>query len=204
MLSPCEWRDMSFEVIFSLRTYFIRSYFACLPLTGPNVHRSVLCFHWLINYTDIKVKCCHLEILTCKWTWRQVFIRPYRLEIQSVMLVQLLLPCQNTVYTVYTIQTVCGWGGGGCRVLLETIFFRSWTLCIRPDSEPTKLPDHPQTKTEQGGGLGQINNCCKVPLQVIFFRWRIFALVSLLLISPWIFRCSLGNSTVLRGQHMIT
>jgi hypothetical protein len=30
---------------------------------------------------------CHLKKLTCKGTLRQVFVRVYRLEIQSVMLV---------------------------------------------------------------------------------------------------------------------
>ncbi len=45
--------------------------------------------HGLINYKDTKTKCkCrHLKNLTCKGTLRQVFIRVYRLEIQSVMLV---------------------------------------------------------------------------------------------------------------------
>ncbi len=41
----------------------------------------------LINYIDSKAKCLHLKQLTCKWTLRQVCIRVYRLEIQSVMLV---------------------------------------------------------------------------------------------------------------------
>ncbi len=43
--------------------------------------------HGLINYIDTKAKCLHLKKLTCKGTLRQVFIRVYRLEIQSVMLV---------------------------------------------------------------------------------------------------------------------
>ncbi len=36
---------------------------------------------------DIKTKCRHLRKLTCQETLRQVFIRVYRLERQSVMLV---------------------------------------------------------------------------------------------------------------------
>ncbi len=43
--------------------------------------------HGLINFTGTKTKCRHLKILTCKGTLRQVFIRVYRLEIESVMLV---------------------------------------------------------------------------------------------------------------------
>jgi hypothetical protein len=69
----------------------------------------------VINYIDIKAK-CRLKKLTCKGNLRQVFIRVYRLEIQSVMLVFLTqvfallplsyslvqpppLPCVNTAYT---------------------------------------------------------------------------------------------------------
>jgi hypothetical protein len=44
-------------------------------------------WHGLINYIDTKAKCRHLEKITCKGTLRHVFIRVYRLEIQSVMLV---------------------------------------------------------------------------------------------------------------------
>jgi hypothetical protein len=40
-----------------------------------------------INYRDTKAKCHHLKKFTCKGTLRQVFIRVYRLEIQTVMLV---------------------------------------------------------------------------------------------------------------------
>ena len=43
--------------------------------------------HGLINYIDTKAKCRHLKKLTCKGALRQSFIRVYRLEIQSVMLV---------------------------------------------------------------------------------------------------------------------
>jgi hypothetical protein len=43
--------------------------------------------HGIINYIDTKAKCRHLKKLTCKGTLRQEFIRVYRLEIQSVMLV---------------------------------------------------------------------------------------------------------------------
>jgi hypothetical protein len=36
------------------------------------------------SYMDTKAKCRHLKKLSCKETLRQVFIRVYRLEIQSV------------------------------------------------------------------------------------------------------------------------
>ncbi len=95
------------------------------------------CLHGLINYTIYtKEKCRHLSKLTCKRPLRQVFIRFYRLQIQSVMLIfstqlcELLasnllsllsdsspppLPCvieytlYNIVYT-YSIQCVRGRG----------------------------------------------------------------------------------------------
>jgi hypothetical protein len=41
----------------------------------------------LIKYQNTKAKCCHLKKFTCKGTLWQVFIRVFRLEIQSVMLV---------------------------------------------------------------------------------------------------------------------
>jgi hypothetical protein len=43
--------------------------------------------HGLINYIDTKGKCLQPKKLTCKGTLWQVFIRVYRLEIQSVVLV---------------------------------------------------------------------------------------------------------------------
>ncbi len=51
-----------------------------------------------------------------------------------------------------------------------------------PASKPTKLLDHPKQKPRRGGGLRQINTCRKVPLQLNFFRWRHFALLSISLI----------------------
>jgi hypothetical protein len=51
--------------------------------------------HGLINFIETKVKCHHLKILTCKGTLRQVFIRVYRKEIQSVMLVFSTQLCEH-------------------------------------------------------------------------------------------------------------
>ncbi len=42
--------------------------------------------HGLNNNIDTKAKCHHLEKFTCKGTLRQVFVRVYRLEIHSIML----------------------------------------------------------------------------------------------------------------------
>ncbi len=86
--------------------------------------------------------------------------------------------CQSAVYK----DSVWLGGGEGCWVLLETIFCRSLTLCIWPDSEPTKLLDHPKRKPKKGRGRRRINTCRKVPFQVNFYRWRHFALLSISLI----------------------
>ncbi len=51
-------------------------------------------------------------------------------------------PCVNSIYR----QCVAVMGWGGCWVLLETIFCRCLTLWIWPDSELTKLLDHPKQK----------------------------------------------------------
>ncbi len=49
-------------------------------------------------------------------------------------------PLPNVQYT----QTV--YDCGGCWNVLCTVFCRSFTLCFRPDSEPTKLLYHPKQK----------------------------------------------------------
>jgi hypothetical protein len=51
------------------------------------VHLANSAIHGLINYIDTKAKCRHRKKFTWKETLRQVFIRVYRLETQSVMVV---------------------------------------------------------------------------------------------------------------------
>jgi hypothetical protein len=50
--------------------------------------------HGLVNYKDTIAKCRHLKKLTCTETLRQVFIRAYRLEIQSDMLIFSIQLCE--------------------------------------------------------------------------------------------------------------
>ncbi len=63
------------------------------PIVVPVVHKQCIELkdntqnHGQINYIDTKAKFRHLKKLICKGTLLQVFIRDYRLEIQSVMLV---------------------------------------------------------------------------------------------------------------------
>ncbi len=126
----------------------------------------------LVNYVDTKAKFRQLKKLTCKETLRQVFSRVFKMEIQSVMLVFSTQLCE--------LCNLLSRSSGGCWVLLETIFCRNLTLCLWPDSEPTKLLNHSKQKPRRGGRLRQINTCGKVYLHVNFFRWRHFALVSTL------------------------
>ncbi len=118
--------------------------------------------HGLINYIETKAKCRHLKEWTCKGILQQVFIRVFRLEIQSVVLVcstQLyeLLPTSNLLsgsppppfpVSKYSIYRQCGCEGVGVlTVLLETLFYMSLTLCIWPDTEPSNCLTRPdQTK----------------------------------------------------------
>ncbi len=78
--------------------------------------------HWLINYIDIKSKCCHIKKLTCKGSLQQMFIRAYQSHVGifdpalwtiAPLTYSLLhlsppstLPCVNK-NTVYTIQYTC-------------------------------------------------------------------------------------------------
>ncbi len=110
----------------------------------------------------------------CKETLRQVFIRVYTVSDVGIF-DQAIAPLTFSLVhlppvppipwvKVQYIRTVCGWGGGGGGGV--------W-----PDSESTKLLDHPQQKPRRGGCLRQINTCRKVPIQVNLFRWRHFALL---------------------------
>jgi hypothetical protein len=55
-------------------------------ITG-RCHTAFNFTHGILNYIETKAKCRHLKKLTCKGILRQVFIRVYRLVIQSDMLV---------------------------------------------------------------------------------------------------------------------
>ncbi len=135
-------------------------------LTGLN--------HWIINYKDTKTICrpywCLIKFKDGRdsqscWYFRSSFVNycPSNLLSGSP---PPPLPCVKVHY----IQTVCGWeGGGGCWVVLETIFWRSLTLCIWPALEPRNFPYHPKQKPRRGEGLRLINTSRKVTLQVKFF-----------------------------------
>ncbi len=118
--------------------------------------------HGLINYIDTKAKCRHLKNLTGKGTLRQVSIRVYRLEMQSVLLVfsiQLceLLPLYSNLHSGSPLSPFLVW---------------FWTLYVY----------YTRIQRVRGGYgvlyLRQINTCRNVSSQVNFFRWWHFALPS--------------------------
>ncbi len=134
--------------------------------------------HGIINFVDTKAKCRHLKNFTCKgrclsgftdWRNRQScwYFRPSFVNCCPFNLLSGSTVPPPSLRQSADIQTVRG-GGGGHWVLLKTIFCRSFTLCIWPDSEPTKLLDHPRQKPRRGGGLRQINTYREVPLHVNF------------------------------------
>jgi hypothetical protein len=68
--------------------------------------RLLYCFHGRINYIDSKAKCRHLKKFTCKGTLRQVFIRYFRLQILSIILVfsaQLYISCSSNLLSGSTL-----------------------------------------------------------------------------------------------------
>ncbi len=78
-------------------------------------------------------------------------------------------PPSQTKCTVYTdsVGLWRGGGGGGCWIVLQTIFCGSFTLCFWPDTEPTTLLHHPTKMTSKDDIKG---------------------LVSLKLLRPWAHR----------------
>jgi hypothetical protein len=121
--------------------------------------------HGLINYKAIKTKCrfywCLIEIIN--WRYSSVIL------VFSIQLCEQLPLWPSLLFTsplpkskYGTLDTDNVW------VVLETIFCRSLTLCIWPDSEPTKWTYHPKQIPRRKGGLRQTNTWRKVPLQVFF------------------------------------
>jgi hypothetical protein len=106
----------------------------------------------------VNAKCRHLQKLTSKGTLRQVFIRVYRLELANFL----------RTFSHVGIFDQAVWSG------LSPVAPLPFSLVQLSTPSPG-----------YGGVLGftQIKKtCCKVPLQVNFFRWRHFALPSMSLI----------------------
>jgi hypothetical protein len=82
-------------------------------------------------------------------------------------------PPKNRLYR----QCVTGWGCGGdglCWRPCICIFCRSLILCIWPDSEPTKLLDHPKQKPIEGRGPRTDKHLPQNPFTGKFFYMTTF------------------------------
>jgi hypothetical protein len=111
--------------------------------------------HGLINYIDTKAKCRNLKKnWPVKRTLRQVFIRVYRLEIQSDTLIFSTRLCE-----LLPLEPFLWFNSSPLLPCVKVQFYRQcvaggvescWRPCIWPDSEPTKLLDHPKQKPRGG------------------------------------------------------
>ncbi len=137
-----------------------------LPVPVPVPGSTLFMYTWrhrLFNYIDTKAKWRHKKKLTCTGTLRQVFIRVYRLGYS-----------QSCWYFRPSFVNCC----------LSNLLFG---FILPPPLFPVwiSILYTVRVYSVQGGGgygvlgLRQINTCRKVPLQVIFFRWRHFALPSM-------------------------
>ncbi len=154
--------------------------------------------HELINNIGTKPKCRHLKKLTVKglcgrclsefidwrycqscWYFRPSFVNWCPSNLLSGSTLSPLPPSPVSKYSIYR-QCVAemGWG-----VLIPVGFCRSFTLYLTRFII-YKIARPPQTKPRSGGGLWHINTCAK-SLYRSFFVWRHFALVSILIHSPW-------------------
>ncbi len=93
-----------------------------------NAENGQILYHRLINYIDTKAKCRHLKNWSVKGLCGRCFIRVYRLNIKSVMLVFSTQLCKTIAfsmvqlspnppslfeYILYTHVQCVEWGGGG-------------------------------------------------------------------------------------------
>ncbi len=61
-------------------------------------------------------------------------------------------------------------GGGGVLSCVGDHILQEFNTLFLTNSELTKFLDHPKQESRMGGGLGQINTCRKVSLQVNLVR----------------------------------
>jgi hypothetical protein len=175
------WMFSKFLVLLYTTTQYIFYVDYCNnadPITFTNVFFSeeiaVLCNlyrakHGLINCVDIKAKCRYLKKLSCEGTLRQLFIRVYRLEIQSFMLnfrpslwtvapqtfflVQFSpplspLPCVK----VQCVQTVCGWERVGVLSPVGDHILQEFNTLYLNRFRTDKIARLPHTKNLGGEG----------------------------------------------------
>ncbi len=128
---------------------------------------------------------CLLEFIDWRYCQSWWYFRPLMWTSAPLTFSLVHLPPSSPfpvwISTEVCSHTVCNRGGRGLGCV-ESIY-RSYTLCIWPDSEPTKLLYHPKQKPRRGGCLRQINTCRQVPLLVNFYEkstFRVWCLYSYL------------------------
>ncbi len=96
-----------------------------------------------------------------------VFSTPLLKYCSSNLLTGSPLPPPPLPRSMY-LYVQCDRRGEGIGLCGDHTVYKSYTLCIWPDSEPTKLLYRPKQKPWRGGGLRQISTCHQVHLQVNF------------------------------------
>jgi hypothetical protein len=137
-----------------------------------HVHRALRDLLWLISYLLCRdhSKMSSSKKLTCtvNGLCGRCLFRVYRLEIQSVTLE---FSFRRSFVNCCPTNLLSGSTPPPPAPFPLSILCWSLTVYIWTDSEPTKLLDHAQQKPRRGGGLRQINTCCrKVSFKVNFFR----------------------------------
>jgi hypothetical protein len=131
-----------------------------------------------IRHIDVNAKCRHLKKLTCKGTLRHVFIRVYRLVLANFL----------RAFSQIGIFNPALWS------VLSPVAPLPFSLVqLSPSALPLPVLIHILHTCIQCVGGGGVwgsrpqadKHLPQSPLQVNFFRWRHFALVSIKLIRPW-------------------
>ena len=105
-----------------------------------------------------------------RFIWRVFQIRKTHRR-QCKMSSSVLPPVAHLPFSLVQLSSL------SCGVLLETIFCRSFTLYIWPDSEPTKLLDHhPKQNHRRGGGPQTDKHLPQSPFTCKYFQMTTFCI----------------------------
>jgi hypothetical protein len=141
--------------------------------TGPvSVH------HGLINYEDTTAKCRHLKKLTCKGTLRQVFIRVYRLEGDTVSHIGIFDPALWTIapfpFSLVQLSPL----PSPLSVWICILYTRiQWGRRALPFLPTGPVSVHPELQQEHPFFLPLSPALCDIPIQycsavILIFFWE--------------------------------
>jgi hypothetical protein len=93
-------------------------------------------------------------------------------------------PFPVSKYNIYRQCVVWRWCSEGVESCRDHILQEFYTLYLTRFRTNKIARLHPKQKTRRGGGLRQINTCCKFPIQVNFldddiiqWAWKVYAAV---------------------------